>query len=125
MNANINIKLFFFVGLFIYSISFIATSKPFVENPCSVSINSYLKRDTTLKNFVSFTNIYNDTLKIDADTINPNIVNWNIVTDSICHILKTSCGKNNNYIVVINIRDTIRSQWDTRFGKKIFSKQCP
>jgi hypothetical protein len=125
MKANRNIKLLFFLGLGIYSISFIATSKPFVEDPCSVSINDYFRRDTSLKNYVSIKNIYNDTLKVDADTLNPNTINWTRVTDSICHILKTSCGRNNKFIVVINIRDTIRSQWDTRFGKKIFSTQCP
>jgi hypothetical protein len=125
IKTNKNIKWILLSGLIIYSISFIATSRPFKEDPCSLSINSFFDRDTTLKNYVYFQNIYNDTIKLDADTLNPNIINWNKVTDSVCYILTNSCGKNNKYIVVINSKDTLRNQWDTRYGKKIFAKQCP
>jgi hypothetical protein len=122
MKASKNIKWFFLIGLLIYSLSFIATRK---NDPCRLSINAYLEKDTTLGNYVYLSTSVNDTLKIDADTLNPNIINWNRVTDSVCNILNNSCGNSNQVILVINSRDTTRSNWDTRLGKKIFSKQCP
>ena len=125
MIANKNFKLFFLLGLIIYSLSFIATKKNMDLDPCTMAINSWFDKDTSLNRYAYITSAYQDTVVIRADTTNPNTMNWNIITDSVCSIIKSSCGLNNKPILVINNRDTTTSLWDTRFGKKIYFKQCP
>ena len=126
MKANKNFKLFFLLGLIIYSLSFIATKRNMDLDPCTMAINNWLDKDTNLTRYAYVSSLYQqDTLIIRADTLNPISINWNNVTDSLCLIVKNSCGVNNKPILVINNRDTTRSNWDTRYGKKIYFKVCP
>jgi hypothetical protein len=124
MKKNKNIKYLFFTGILLYSLSFIATKKTEI-NPCQLAVDNYLQKDTTVRNYAYMSWQSQDTLLVSADTTNPHTVNWNNVTDSVCLILKNSCAINNKPIFVINNRDTARSTWNNRFGKKIFSTQCP
>jgi hypothetical protein len=120
-----NIKLFFFLGLFVYSFSFIATSPIKDYDGCQIGMDNYFNRDTSVGKYSFISNLYYDTILINTDTTNPNIINWNAVTDSICAIQKRDCGIKNKPILVINARDTARSTWNNRFGKKIYFKLCP
>ena len=123
MIANKNFKLFFFLGLIIYGISFMATSPKKDYDPCQMGLDNLFDKDSTLRG--SYIDGYRDTLIIRTDTTAPYTVNWNAVTDSVCTLLKRNCAENNKPILVINNRDTTRSNWDTRYGKKIYFKVCP
>jgi hypothetical protein len=126
MKTNKNIKYLFFTGILLYSLSFIATKKyPDELNPCQIAIDNFVNKDTILRRYAYISLPYQDTVIISADTLNPYTINWNIVTDSLCSIYKNSCASLNTKILVINRRDTTRSNWDTRYGKKIYFKQCP
>jgi hypothetical protein len=126
MKANKNIKYLFFTGILLYSLSFIATKKyPDELNPCQIAIDNFVNKDTVLRRYAYISLPYQDTVIISADTVNPYTINWNIVTDSLCSIYKNSCAYSNTKILVINKRDTTKINWDTRYGKKIYFKQCP
>ncbi len=90
-----------------------------------MALDNWLYKDTSLYRYAYINSAYQDTVVISADTTNPMIMNWNNITDSMCMIIKNSCGVNNKPILVINRRDTTRANWDTRFGKKIYFKLCP
>jgi hypothetical protein len=118
----ISVLCFFFAIVF-YAISFIATKLPYKEDPCNIAITEWFLKDTSVSNH-SFLNIrYSDTLVISTDTT--FTLNWNDKTDSLCKIIATNCSSANKPILIINNRDTARSTWDTRFGKKVFFKRCP
>jgi hypothetical protein len=119
-------KVFNLVLLFAfitYSISFIATSKRQDLDPCQIAINDWFYKDSSVSNHSFFRELYADTLVINTDSL--YTINWNSVTDSLCKIYANNCSNPNKPILIINYKDTVRSNWDTRFGKKIFFKRCP
>jgi len=122
MKSKLLHSLILFAGIIIYTFSFIATSKPYPSDPCQVTLQYWFQKDTTRKySYLQFT--YNDSVLVFADTLHP--INWTATTDTICTIFKDSCNKTTASILVINRRDTIKSGWDTRYGKKILFKKCP
>jgi hypothetical protein len=110
-------------GIIIYAIGFIATSKQLPTDPCTDKLYKwwYTTRDTGITNHNSI-NFYNDSVFCYADTT--YATNWNNTTDSICKFLKDSCFKTSSGIIVLNLRDTARTTWDNKYGKKIFFKRC-
>jgi hypothetical protein len=117
-------SIVFIVGLLLYALSFIATSKKQIEpaNPCKLAAEDWFYRDSNLYKYHNLANLNNDTVLIQADTLRNT--NWNIVTDSLCRIYKANCGNFSQKILVINFRDTIPSHRDTWHGKKILFKDC-
>lgn len=110
-------------GIIFYGISFIATTKPFPEDPCHATISYWFQKDSIRNySYLSFNNA-RDTLLIQADTLHP--VNWNPVCDTLCTIYKDTCNRTGQSILVINFRDTARNYWDTRYGRKILFRKCP
>jgi hypothetical protein len=117
-------SLFFIVGVLLYAATFIATSKQGIDEPCSVALENKFSRDTSISNHAFLYNLYGDSLVLGGDTTLTS--DWNKITDTICKLYKDNCPNGNNKpILVVNWRDTARSNWDTRFGKKIFFKLCP
>jgi hypothetical protein len=110
------------ICLIFYAISFIATSKVFPTDPCIETTSFWFHKDSIRSNY-HYLNYFNDTILIQVDTLYP--VNWNPVCDTICGIFKDSCKRTGPSILVINSRDTARSTWDTRFGRKILFRKCP
>ena len=124
MKSRKMFSLLFIVGVLLYAVSFIATKKNIDEDPCNLALQNKFSRDTSISNHVFIYNFYNDSLILGGDTTLP--ADWNKITDTICKIYKDNCTNlNNKPILVVNWRDTARSNWDTRFGKKIFFKLCP
>jgi hypothetical protein len=120
-------SLFFITGVLLYALSFIATSreKEYVDDPCYLALQNRLNNDTAIANHAYYPyNLNNDTLILLADTLLP--ADWNKITDTICKVYKDNCPNSSNKpILIINRRDTFRSNWDTRYGRKILFKFCP
>jgi hypothetical protein len=110
-------------GLLLYVISFIATSKPHPQDPCLATATFWFQKDSIRSRFHQLYQ-FNDTILISADTLQPPM-DWNTVCDTICKIYNDSCKRTGTPILVINQRDTSRSTWDNRFGKKILFRKCP
>lgn len=122
MQSTKKFSLLFIVGLLLYGLSFIATKKYPDSDPCLIAIENKISTDTSIGNHVSWLQSYSDTLLLYGDTTRPG--NWDRITDTICKVYKTNCV-NTVPILIVNYRDTARSTWDTRYGKKIFFKVCP
>jgi hypothetical protein len=119
-------SFFLLMGILLYALSFIATSyeKDIIEDPCYLALQNRYNTDTSIRNHATIDNINGDTLIVRGDTTRPG--DWNRITDTICKVYKDNCANaNNKPILVVNLRDTARSTWDTRFGKKILFKLCP
>jgi hypothetical protein len=119
-------SLFFIIAVFCYAVSFIATSynKDLQDNPCYMALQNRFNADTSISNHAYLDINYGDTLILGGDTTRPT--DWNKIADTICKVYKANCTNSNNKpIFIINWRDTARSTWDTRFGKKILFKLCP
>lgn len=110
-------------GLLLYSISFIATKKNFPDDPCYARVTFWFQKDSIRNNYHYLLQV-NDTLLIRADTLQPPMY-WDMVCDTICKIYSDSCKRTGTPILVINQRDTARSTWDNRYGKKILFRKCP
>lgn len=123
MKSKKRISLVLFIGLLVYGISFIATSPRRDIDPCQIALENWYNKDTSIYRH-SYLNWDNgDTLVISSDSI--NTINWSSTTDSICDIYKNTCNVQNKPILIVNRQDTLRSNWNTRFGKKIYFKKCP
>jgi hypothetical protein len=121
MKKQKRISILFVVGLFFYAASFIATKRNLPPDPCLDPASEWFYRDTTLRYHQLYAS-NNDTVIIQADTL--RTVNWNAITDSVCKLYKANCGNINKKILVINARDTLAINRDTRYGKKLFFKDC-
>jgi hypothetical protein len=119
-------SVLFVAGVLFYAISFMAT-KPIEsinDDPCYIAIQNKFASDTSIGNHAFWDFGSKDTIILRGDTLLP--ADWNRITDTICKVYKDNCVNGNNKpILVINWRDTSRSNWDTRFGKKILFKFCP
>lgn len=127
MKSKIIYSVFVAIGIFIYTLSFIATkpNQPFYDNPCYMAIQNKINTDTSIGKYVYFEIIRNDTLLLMADTT--KVGNWSRITDTICKVYKNNCpsSNNNKSVLVINWKDTATSTWDTRYGKKLLFSNCP
>lgn len=122
MKTKNKFSLIFIVGILLYGLSFIATSKQQEPSPCQIALSDRLNSDTSISNHISRLGEYRDTLIFNGDTTRPG--NWDKITDTICSVYKRNCTYVTT-ILIVNNRDTARVNWDTRFGKKIFFKACP
>ena len=123
MKSKMKFSLVFIAGIIIYGVSFIATKRTNVnDDPCFIALESRINSDTSIGNHLYWNSGYRDTLLFGGDTTRPG--NWDKITDTLCSIYKRNCGTVVP-ILITNYRDTARSSWDTRFGKKIFFKVCP
>jgi hypothetical protein len=111
------------IGVLFYAISFIATTKPSASDPCYDRANFWLYKDSTRSRHAYLSYIQTDTVILQIDTF--YAANANIICDTICSIYKDSCNRAGIGILVININDTARSTWETRYGKKLFFRKCP
>ncbi|MGG9960691.1 hypothetical protein [Ferruginibacter sp. SUN106] len=111
------------IGILFYAISFIATSKQAVLDPCYERTAFWLYKDSTRSRhtFLAYNN--NDTVVLEIDTT--YAIHANTICDTICGMYKDSCNRAGIGILVINSNDTARSTWETRYGKKLFFRQCP
>jgi hypothetical protein len=126
MKTKKTYSLFLTIGLLLFALSFIATSKynELQEDPCYLALQNRFNTDTSISNHVIYDNIISDTLLLRGDTLLP--ADWNRIADTICKVYKTNCVNNGNKpILIVNRRNTTASEWDTRFGKKILFKLCP
>ncbi len=106
----------------VYVISFVATKKPFPEDPCRATASYWFQKDSLRRYSYLQTTSTTDSLLILADTTFP--VNWITVCDTLCTIYKDSCKRTGVSVLVVNYKDTARSTWDTRFGRKILFRVC-
>jgi hypothetical protein len=121
MKKQKGLGVLFVAGLLLYAFSFIATKRDYPPDPCLDPVSNWFYKDTTLRYHELYSS-NNDTTVIKADTLHP--VNWNAITDSLCVLYRANCGSINKKILVINTRDTIFANRDTRYGKKLFFKDC-
>ena len=123
MEMKTTFKLIGFIGIIIYCIAFIATKKPFPEDPCQAKIhNWWYNKDSSITSHASLSLQPTDSVIFFADST--LLIDWNNVSDSVCKITKDECLKNGAVVLVVNRQDTVISHRDTKYGKKIFSKKC-
>ncbi|GAB2825421.1 hypothetical protein [Ferruginibacter profundus] len=110
-------------GILFYAISFIATTKPVVLDPCYERTSFWLFKDSARGQhaFLSYNN--NDTVVLAIDTT--YAAHANAICDTICTMYKDSCNRAGIGILVVNRNDTARSTWETRYGKTLFFRKCP
>ncbi len=117
------LNLLFFIGIFIYALSFIATTKNQPDiNPCGYTIAYWYNKDT-VQSKIHPLSYFNDTVLIKIDT--NYRYNSSTTIDSICKIFKTDCNNTTGSILGVNKLDTTKRNWDTPYGKKIFFYKCP
>ena len=123
MKTKTGFKLTAFIGLAIYVFAFIATKKPFPTDPCYAKLDEWwFKKDTSIT-YHSYLNLYpTDSVVFATDSTLQ--IDWNNVADSVCKITKDECLKTGAVVLVVNRQDTVISHWDTKYGKKIFTKKC-
>jgi hypothetical protein len=114
----------FIVGIVFYALSFMASGKkqPEIRDACNNAGQDWFYKDSNLYKYHDVRFLNYDTMLVRADTLRN--VDWNVITDSLCKIYKANCGNETKKILVINYRDTIASHRDTKYGKKLFYKDC-
>lgn len=87
-------------------------------DPCRGYVNNLLWADTSVR--ASLFDFVNDTVVVS--TIKDSL--WDIKTQQVCNVLRDSCKVSGRKILVVD-QSVDPAQRDTRFGKKIYFRNCP
>ena len=109
LRAIFILAFFAFIGL---------ATKSVIPYPCDIQVDKYLIQDYNV--YAVYQEFAADTIviKTSKDSL------WEIKSAEICRLLRDSCKLNGRKVLVI---DTTRNPafFDTRFGKKIYFRNCP
>ena len=111
------LKIALLLGAF-YVINVATSYKKWDIYPCQYNISSYLAKDSVNRGFlITYTN---DTIVLGAykDTL------WDIKTAALCKVMRDSCNISNFKFLVVDTIQTIDPARKTRFGNKIYFRNC-